>query len=594
MFLLPYFVKLAKYFVGKTCVATMRSFLGNETKWLRYAAVALCCFSDAAVGNPVGGQVSSGTGSITTSGSTTTIVQSSPGAVVSWTGFSIAAGETVKFVQPSAASTVLLRVIGSDPSQITGTLQSNGRVFIVNPAGISFGSATRTDVGSLVASTLSISNENFLSNRLQLSGVAGQGAISVAGAITTASGGSVFLVSPDINNTGTISAIQGDIVLAAGTSVDLTTPASPVVSVAAGAPLSNVNSGQLSAQTGTIGIYGGSINLNGALSAGGGITADSTGTITVGSAGMSTVGTVILNAAGTVTLANAGSLTNTGSVTLTGAGTGANAGPVTLTGTGTGALTNVGAVTLTGASTLGNAGPVTLPAGALTVAGLVIAATGGTSTVTVSPVSPITGIILSSNTINLATGWNLVGNSIFASLAVATTLGDATKIGTVWKWIPATSKWAFYAPSLTGEALTNYAADKGYDVLATINSGEGFWVNAKTPFSFALPPGLLLPASTFKTTLASGWNLVSIGENKTPSQFNTALSQTQPAIGAIPTNFTTLWAWDNTLSNWYFYAPSVEAQGGAALTDYITAKGYLNFTGNKTLGSGMGFWVYRP
>jgi hypothetical protein len=57
---------------------------------------------------------------------------------------------------------------------------------------------------------------------------------------------------------------------------------------------------------------------------------------------------------------------------------------------------------------------------------------------------------------------------------------------------------------------------------------------------------------------------------------------------------TTLWAWDNPTSRWYFYAPSLEAQGGTALSDYIATKGYIDFTqANKTLGNGTGFWVNR-
>jgi hypothetical protein len=49
------------------------------------------------------------------------------------------------------------------------------------------------------------------------------------------------------------------------------------------------------------------------------------------------------------------------------------------------------------------------------------------------------------------------------------------------------------------------------------------------------------------------------------------------------------------MSKWYFYAPSLQSLGGTALVDYISANGYLDFTlGNKTLGSGVGFWVNKP
>jgi filamentous hemagglutinin family protein len=48
---------------------------------------------------------------------------------------------------------VLNRVIGQDPSSLLGRLQSNGRVCLINPNGIVFGTGSRMDVGGLVAST---------------------------------------------------------------------------------------------------------------------------------------------------------------------------------------------------------------------------------------------------------------------------------------------------------------------------------------------------------------------------------------------------------------------------------------------------------
>jgi len=51
---------------------------------------------------------------------------------------------------------------------------------------------------------------------------------------------------------------------------------------------------------------------------------------------------------------------------------------------------------------------------------------------------------------------------------------------------------------------------------------------------------------------------------------------------------------DNLLSQWYLYAPSIETQGGTALSGYIANKGYLDFaTANRRLGNGTGFWVNR-
>lgn len=193
-------------------------------------------------------------------------------------------------------------------------------------------------------------------------------------------------------------------------------------------------------------------------------------------------------------------------------------------------------------------------------------------------------------------GWNLLGNSA-APLDVVGAFGDTTKVQTVWKWLPASSKWAFYAPSLVGQQLIDYVAGKGYEVLTGINSGEGYWVNAKVAFTAQLPTGTPKPTADFQDTaiargLPAGWNLLAIGDNKTPRAFNSAIGLVPAATGDIPTNVTTLWAWDSTLANWYFYAPSLDKSGG--LANYIAAKGYLDFGATRTLDPMTGFWANKP
>jgi len=188
--------------------------------------------------------------------------------------------------------------------------------------------------------------------------------------------------------------------------------------------------------------------------------------------------------------------------------------------------------------------------------------------------------------LNLVQGWNLLGNGVNSALDVTAILGDTAKVLTVWKWIAGKAKWAFYTPSLAGQALADYAASKGYDVLAAISGGEGFWVNAKIAFTAPLPSSTAVSSSSFQG-MASGWNLIATGESNSPSQFN--------ALAGAATPFTTLWSWDAVQTNWYFYAPSLAAKGGTALGDYITGKGYLDFTTTgKTLGPGLGFWVNKP
>lgn len=173
-----------------------------------------------------------------------------------------------------------------------------------------------------------------------------------------------------------------------------------------------------------------------------------------------------------------------------------------------------------------------------------------------------------------------------AVLDVATSFGDAAKVTTVWKWISGSNTWAFYAPVLAnqgGAVLQDYAVSRGYQVLTTVNSGEGFWVNAKQPFDITLPSGNAIATSYFQTHTAQGWNLLSIGETRTVQEF----------CAALGFNITTLWAWDSPNSAWYFYAPSLDTAG--TLSTYITNKNYLDFIGaNKSLSNGVGFWINRP
>ena len=90
-------------------------------------------------------------------------VTNSPGSIINWQSFSIAPGELTRFVQQNASSSVLNRITGQNPSQILGALQSNGKVFLINPNGIVFGANSRVDVNGLVASSLNLTDADFLS-----------------------------------------------------------------------------------------------------------------------------------------------------------------------------------------------------------------------------------------------------------------------------------------------------------------------------------------------------------------------------------------------------------------------------------------------
>jgi hypothetical protein len=204
----------------------------------------------------------------------------------------------------------------------------------------------------------------------------------------------------------------------------------------------------------------------------------------------------------------------------------------------------------------------------------------------------------------LATGFNLTGNAFNAPLDVAVLFGNqdslvpgvSEKIDAVWAWNAATHKWKFYSPQLTLAGIAQYSAANGYEVLATVPAGEGYWANAYQAFNLPEQSGAAINFNS--TTFAArplAWNLLAIGSaGMTPPQFNAA-------VGASPQNFETLWTWDAALSKWYFYSPQLE-QPGAPFTNlqYCTANDLLDFGGGtppapaRTLGLGAGFWVYRP
>lgn len=182
---------------------------------------ALVALAGPAAALPTGGSVVGGQATIQAPSATQQVVtQSSQKAVIDWTTFSIGAGETVRFDQPSSSAVLLNRVTGHDPSAIFGQMQSNGRIFLLNPYGVVFGASARVDVGGLVASSLSLSTADFMAGRFGLGGSGDPNAPAQRGEVRNdgsirAPGGSVVLLAPRVTNNGTIEAAGGRVGLAA-------------------------------------------------------------------------------------------------------------------------------------------------------------------------------------------------------------------------------------------------------------------------------------------------------------------------------------------------------------------------------------------
>lgn len=103
-----------------------------------------------------------GTATETLQGDTLTI-KSSNEAVINWNSFNIDKGYVVDFQQPATNSVVLNNIGDQNASAIYGTLTANGQVYLFNQNGFVFGPNASVNVGSLVATTLGISQADLLS-----------------------------------------------------------------------------------------------------------------------------------------------------------------------------------------------------------------------------------------------------------------------------------------------------------------------------------------------------------------------------------------------------------------------------------------------
>ncbi len=211
--------------VSELCSRRTRgSSSGRMTRLLGISVIAAISVGAAspAFALPTGGKVVAGQISIQqTSTTNLNVVQSTQKGIVNWQSFGIKANQNVNFVQPGASSVTLNRVTGGNPSAIYGHLNANGQVFLVNPNGILFAPGASVNVGGIVASTLGIDNQSFLSGTYHFSG-GGNGDVTNQGTITAARGGYIALIGPRVNNDGLIRAPQGSVDLGAGSAVDLT------------------------------------------------------------------------------------------------------------------------------------------------------------------------------------------------------------------------------------------------------------------------------------------------------------------------------------------------------------------------------------
>jgi filamentous hemagglutinin family protein len=183
----------------------------------------------AAAAGPAAGTLSLGSATVSPAGNVT--LQTNSAVPINWQGSAIT-GNVAGFVQPSASGATLNRVAGGNinvtggTATVTGTLQSNPTVTLINPSGIVIQGASQLPTGGTVSSgsasfnvqgnVLTVTNSsgavinwqdfsigsgattNFVqpsTSSVVLNRVVGQNASNIGG--TLSSNGRVFLTNPN-------------------------------------------------------------------------------------------------------------------------------------------------------------------------------------------------------------------------------------------------------------------------------------------------------------------------------------------------------------------------------------------------------------
>jgi filamentous hemagglutinin len=276
--------------------------------------------------------------------------QTTSSAILNWSSFNIAAGNTVAFKQPSASSIALNRIFQASPSAIFGQLTANGQVYLINLNGVLFGKSAQVNVGSLLVSSLplALTDADFANGILaplqngkavldatldpaapgvgrsvvldaqgnpvldsQGKPIPVQIVVQPGAQLTAADQGRLLLAGQKVTNGGSLTAADGQIILAAGAKVYLQADSDPnlrglVVEVDQGGTAWNQLGGSLSTPRGNVTLAGLAVNQDGrisattSVSANGSIRLEAADTASFGSSGGNT--TVASSHGGTLTL----------------------------------------------------------------------------------------------------------------------------------------------------------------------------------------------------------------------------------------------------------------------------------------------------
>jgi len=172
-----------------------------------------------------------GDAGVTQTGNTTNVDILSSRTVINWDSLDTNASEILQYLHDGGSFAVLNRVMQGDATQFNGSLLANqGTIIIVNPKGIVFGPTSLIQAANFTASSLDISNTDFMNGDYNFSGD-GVGQVANYGNISAEK---VALIGKKVLNAGTISSPGGYTIMAAGDAVYLGSEGSDVVVEVAG------------------------------------------------------------------------------------------------------------------------------------------------------------------------------------------------------------------------------------------------------------------------------------------------------------------------------------------------------------------------
>ena len=151
--------------------------------FIRALALSVIFSATGLLAAPSGGRVTQGQGDLS---NPLNITQHSDTLATSWESFDIASGEVVNISQPSTSALISIKVRNGSATNISGTLNANGKVALENPAGVLFGAGSVVNVGGLLASASEVQANGVINaplGEVHLQSLSNNNVVNVGGVI---------------------------------------------------------------------------------------------------------------------------------------------------------------------------------------------------------------------------------------------------------------------------------------------------------------------------------------------------------------------------------------------------------------------------